>query len=72
MTFRACCQNPEMIDVCLEHPCGVINMHMQGSPKTMQIDPRYTNVVEEIFQFFSTWLTMDVERMRTSARTNCD
>jgi dihydropteroate synthase len=27
-------------------------MHMQGTPKTMQIQPRYTDVVEEISDFF--------------------
>jgi dihydropteroate synthase len=27
-------------------------MHMQGVPKTMQIEPRYSNVVEEISDFF--------------------
>ena len=27
-------------------------MHMQGEPRTMQGNPIYTNVVEEVFQFF--------------------
>lgn len=43
----------EMIRVCVENPCGVICMHIQGTPQTMQIDPRYQNVVEEIFTYFS-------------------
>jgi dihydropteroate synthase len=29
-----------------------IIMHMQGTPGTMQIQPRYTDVVEEISEFF--------------------
>ena len=50
-----------MLDVCLQHPCGVISMHMQGTPKTMQVDPRYMSVVEDLCLHFSAWL-IDVER----------
>ena len=31
-------------------------MHMQGTPQTMQIDPRYGNVAREVQQFFITRL----------------
>lgn len=31
---------------------GVVLMHMQGTPKTMQVAPRYDDVVEEIRNFF--------------------
>jgi dihydropteroate synthase len=41
-----------MISVCCQHPCGVICMHIQGTPQTMQFDPRYDDVVEDLFQFF--------------------
>lgn len=41
-----------MIDVCVEQQCGVICMHMQGTPQTMQINPHYENVVEEIVEDF--------------------
>ncbi len=27
-------------------------MHMQGTPQTMQISPNYTNILNEIYQFF--------------------
>jgi dihydropteroate synthase len=30
----------------------VIIMHMQGTPETMQINPRYDNVIEDILDFF--------------------
>jgi dihydropteroate synthase len=45
-----------MLEVCLEHPCGVISMHMQGKPKTMQADPQYSNVVEDLCNHFANWL----------------
>jgi dihydropteroate synthase len=44
--------DPEMITVCREFPVGVICMHMQGTPQTMQLSPHYDNVVEEICEFF--------------------
>jgi dihydropteroate synthase len=32
---------------------GYVCMHMQGTPRTMQIDPRYTDVVAEVGGFFA-------------------
>ena len=44
--------SPDMRRVCAELPCGVILMHMQGEPKTMQQNPHYTDVVAEVREFF--------------------
>ena len=44
--------DPAMRQVCAELPCGVIIMHMQGEPRTMQQCPRYENVVAEVRAFF--------------------
>lgn len=52
--------DPRMIDVCRDSTCGVICMHIQGTPQTMQIAPQYSNVVEEICEFF-------LERLQTMA-----
>jgi len=41
-----------MLPVVAETKSALIIMHMQGTPKTMQIQPRYTDVVEEISDFF--------------------
>ena len=41
----------EMIEVLQHSDAGVILMHMRGTPKTMQIDPRYEDVVSEVFEF---------------------
>jgi dihydropteroate synthase len=43
----------QMIDVCREASCGIVCMHMQGTPQTMQIAPHYSNVVTEICDFFT-------------------
>ena len=40
--------DPKMIEVAAECRAGVVLMHMKGSPKTMQIDPAYGNVVDEV------------------------
>src|ERR1700722_12029882 len=32
-------------------PVGWLAMHMQGSPRTMQAEPRYTDVVTEVHEF---------------------
>ncbi len=40
--------DPEMPSVCADAGCGVICMHIQGSPQTMQENPHYANVVQEI------------------------
>lgn len=44
--------SPEMRRVCAELPCGVVLMHMQGEPGTMQRNPQYDDVVAEVRAFF--------------------
>lgn len=44
--------DPAMIDVCRETGAGVICMHIQGTPQTMQLSPRYDDVVAEISAVF--------------------
>jgi dihydropteroate synthase len=41
----------EMIEVLRQSDAGIIIMHMRGTPKTMQVDPHYENVVSEVFEF---------------------
>ena len=40
--------DPGMLAVALESGAAVCAMHMRGTPQTMQIDPRYDDVVAEI------------------------
>lgn len=44
--------DPEMSEVCASSRCGVIVMHMQGTPQHMQVAPTYTDVVAEVTNFF--------------------
>lgn len=41
-----------MRSVCAQYPCGIILMHMQGMPGTMQRAPHYDDVVAEVRAFF--------------------
>jgi len=43
----------EMAGVCAATDCGVVVMHMQGNPLTMQAAPRYADVVAEVRTFFN-------------------
>jgi len=42
----------QMLPLVAETKSALIIMHMQGAPRTMQIQPRYTDVVAEISEFF--------------------
>jgi dihydropteroate synthase len=43
--------DPAMIPLAARTKVGVIIMHMQGTPRTMQIAPTYTDVVTEVREF---------------------
>jgi dihydropteroate synthase len=43
--------DPEMIDVIAKFNAAVVIMHMQGTPNTMQQNPYYDNVIEEVYNF---------------------
>ena len=45
--------DPEMAGVCAESGVDLVLMHMLGTPRTMQNDPRYHDVVSEICEFLA-------------------
>ena len=46
-------QNEKMRTLANKHQCPVIIMHMQGTPKDMQTNPEYNDVVDDIINFLS-------------------
>lgn len=46
------CGDARMVEVCRESGAGVVVMHMQGEPRTMQVSPEYGDVVAEVREFF--------------------
>src|ERR1017187_981302 len=45
--------DPRMVDVVRDAGAGTVLMHMQGTPQTMQQEPRYNNVVREVSSFLA-------------------
>jgi dihydropteroate synthase len=39
---------PELARVCAAHGAGLTVMHMRGTPRTMQVDPRYDDLLGEV------------------------
>lgn len=48
----ACRFDPALMDVLAQEKPGYVLMHAQGEPRTMQRDPRYADVVDDIKAFF--------------------
>ncbi len=46
-------RNAAMVEVCAEAGVPVVIMHMQGTPQTMQRDPSYENMSEEVFSYLT-------------------
>jgi dihydropteroate synthase len=45
--------DPEMAGLCAERGIGVVLMHMPGNPRTMQDEPRYDDVVDDVRAFLA-------------------
>jgi dihydropteroate synthase len=58
-------RDPAMIAACADSDCGLVVMHMQGTPQTMQRDPDYTDVIREVREFFE-------ERFETLTRAGIE
>jgi dihydropteroate synthase len=52
--------DPELAGLCADRGCTVVLMHMLGTPRTMQDDPRYDDVVDDVKAFL-------VARIETAA-----
>jgi dihydropteroate synthase len=57
--------DPEMAPLCAERGAVVVLTHMQGTPATMQDDPRYREVVADVREFFE-------ERLAAAVRAGID
>ena len=54
--------DPELAGVVAEHDAYLCLMHMQGEPRTMQVDPKYDDVVAEVVQFLDNRLGFAVSQ----------
>ena len=53
---------PELADLCADRGCGVVLMHMQGTPRTMQENPTYDDVVDDVKAFLAERVEFAVAR----------
>jgi len=44
----------EVAKITAKYDATIVIMHMQGKPNDMQVNPSYTNVIEEVNNFFNT------------------
>jgi dihydropteroate synthase len=54
--------DPELADVCAETGCELVLMHMLGDPRTMQENPVYDDVVDDIKAFLAERIEVAVAR----------
>ncbi len=64
--------DPAMPEVLADADVPVVLMHMQGEPETMQDNPEYTDVVEEVYTFLEKRITAAVESGITRERIIVD
>jgi dihydropteroate synthase len=53
--------DPALAEICAEHDAYVCLMHMQGEPRTMQLEPRYDDVAGEVTAFLEERMAFAVE-----------
>lgn len=46
-------RNSNMAKIITKYKAAVVIMHMQGNPRTMQRNPRYSSLIDEIIEFLS-------------------
>lgn len=54
--------DPRMAEVIRDYGCPYVIMHIKGTPKTMQINPEYEDVVKEVRDFLSKRIEFLVEK----------
>lgn len=59
--ITALAADPAMAETAAHRNCPVVLMHIKGTPKTMQVDPRYDDLLGEVSEYFE-------ERMNQAQR----
>jgi dihydropteroate synthase len=54
--------DPELADLCADRGCDAILMHMQGTPRTMQENPAYDDVVDDVKAFLAERIELALSR----------
>jgi len=54
--------DPDLAKIVAEYRVPIILMHMQGSPRDMQVNPRYNHLLEDLHHFFQDRITLAQDR----------
>lgn len=46
--------DPKIAEIAASHQASVVLMHIKGTPRTMQVNPEYTNLIEDICSYLQT------------------
>jgi len=65
-------REPGALDVVASSNCGVILMHMQGTPRTMQQAPSYDDVTQQVASFLTEHIELACRRGIDTARIAVD
>ena len=63
---------PQLADLCADRDCEVVLMHMQGTPRTMQEEPTYDDVVDDVKAFLAERLELATSRGIAEERVRLD
>ncbi|KAA0205099.1 dihydropteroate synthase [Lawsonia intracellularis] len=53
-----CTFEPNLLDILVEYKPGFVLCHTQGKPKTMQVNPSYKDIIEELLYFFESQMSL--------------
>ena len=48
----------KMIDIVKDYNIPIVIMHIKGTPKNMQLNPTYDNIIKEIITYFKTQINL--------------
>lgn len=55
--ISGCTFEPNLLDILVEYKPGFVLCHTQGKPKTMQVNPSYKDIIEELLYFFESQMS---------------
>lgn len=53
-----CTFEPNLLDILVEYKPGFVLCHTQDKPKTMQVNPSYKDIIEELLYFFESQMSL--------------
>ena len=60
----------EMVNTVRDHRVPIVIMHIKGTPKNMQIDPQYDDLIKEVIDYFKKQIDFCRENGKSSGKLN--